>query len=231
MGIAMLYSITAYTQNTSYQNITIIHESPFIPKAGSYLGVAAVWDNTGLQGLEAQVFPNARVMVGFAYLEKDIINTGDLLFTEEMVYGKLGLRVLPWIMIHGLVGSNRFGNPHWDFGNQTDELQATIDALPYKDETIYGVGGMIQIPWLLFNRFRVTGGFTYIPQRSDTIFDQTLLDATIADPKSFLSKDLLFQFGVRIPLTEWISPDHQRRTEKRRKNRQLRKETRIKKRR
>ena len=191
----------------------IEYEPPFIPKKGSQFGLSGSWDKTGILMGNFDVYPNNKVFAGVTFGSQDLINTKELLFTEQVVAGRLGLRLIPWTYIVGTAGNHRYEPPHYDFGGISQDLRDTIEALPYKDEFFWGGGIQIRIPYIIFNNFRFVAGVMYT-NRNSYVFDkenfrigpvetiQDGLDAATDIFNHLIESDLTFTVGVTIPLTK-----------------------------
>ena len=217
-------------QETINTSVYVTYDQPFVPKAGSQFGLSASWDRTGILIGNFDVYPNNKVFMGVSFGAKDVINTEDLLFTEQVVAGRLGLRILPWTYVVGTAGNHRYEPPLYNFGYISEELKETIDNLPYKDEFFWGAGVQVRIPYVIFNNFRFVGGISYT-NRNTYMFNETNFQNGVYEAaEHLLSSDLTFTLGVTIPLTPYRSQDHQERVEKRQKYKDIRKTNRIKRR-
>lgn len=208
-ALLMLVAIHVSAQTQTYQHITINYESPWIPKAGSAGGLVGIWNNDGLEGLEVQVWPNRKFFAGFAYAENPIINTGDWIINDQLVYARVGLRLFPFFYATFLAGNFRTENTIFN-GNKLDEWLALSEIYDKdRDFTVWGPGFQFTIPYPIFNKFRFAGGASYIKQLGRPDFTQETLDGVVANPRTFFAQNLMFQFGIVIPLTEYRSVEHE----------------------
>ena len=182
----MLYA-GAYAQTT---NIYVNEPVLLVPKKGTHVGITGSWDKTGILIGNFDIYPNNKVFLGVSFGSRDIINTRELLWTEQLVAGRLGLRILPWTYIVGSAGNHRYEPPVYE----TPGALSLVQSLPYKDEFFWSGGVQVNIPWLLFNKFRITGGVSY-SNRNTFDFDLSNLDV-----RTLINSDLTWTVGVRIPL-------------------------------
>ena len=213
----------------------------FVPKPGSQFGLSGSFDKTGMLMGNFDVYPNNKVFVGAAYGSRDVINTRDLLQTESVVAGRLGLRIAPWLYMVGTAGNHRYDPPHYDWGGISDDLRTAIENLPYKDEFFWGAGLQIRIPYIIFNDFKFVAGIMYTNRNTyefeainfETGEIRTLSDGVDAAGQIFnhlINSDLTFTVGVTIPLTPYRSKGHQERVDRRKKFKDMKKELKLKKR-
>ena len=193
-ALAFLLYAGAYAQTT---NIYVNEPVLLVPKKGTHVGITGSWDRTGILIGNFDIYPNNKVFLGVSFGSRDIINTPELLFTEQVVAARLGLRILPWTYIVGSAGNHRYEPP-------LSEGRVISVELPYKDEFFWSGGAQINIPWLLFNKFRITAGVSY-SNRNTFVFDKTdfnfnTLDAAEETFRNLINSDLTWTVGVRIPL-------------------------------
>ena len=196
-ALAFLLYAGAYAQTT---NIYVNEPVLLVPKKGTHVGITGSWDNTGILIGNFDIYPNNKVFLGVSFGSRDIINTRELLWTEQLVAGRLGLRILPWTYIVGSAGNHRYEPPVYE----TAAALSLVESLPYKDEFFWSGGVQINIPWLLFNKFRITGGVSY-SNRNTHVFDKAdfnfnTLEAAGETFRNLLESDLTWTVGVRIPL-------------------------------
>lgn len=251
--IAFLLGTLSSTAQTNTRNEIIVYDGgdywggDFTPKAGSQFGLSVSWDRTGMMMGNFDVYPNNKVFMGVTYGYKDLtsylteydISGWDLLVSEVVVSGRIGLRVLPWTYVVGTIGNHRIEIPWADYSNE--RVRAAVETIPYKDELFYGAGAQVRIPYAIFNNFKIVAGVMYTNRNSydfdganfrvgpvEHISDITAAGERILD--HIVNSDLTFTVGVTIPLTEYRSQGHARRKGNRRSFRNSRKRNRINKR-
>lgn len=198
--IAILMLGVSVSAQETRTNVYITVDQPFIPKKGSQFGVSGSWDNTGILIGNFDVYPNNKVFLGVAFGSRDIINTEPLIFTEQIVAGRLGLRVLPWTYVVGTAGNHRFEPPvYHDY-----EGSLLAEGLPYKDEFFWGAGVQLRVPYIIFNNFKIVAGIMRTNRNSYEIDKNNFNVGSIQEVKDtfnhLISSDLTFTVGVTIPL-------------------------------